>query len=490
MFRILCVATLLGGAVCYVAFTVHWQWMWDTSVMHYIAMALQRGKVPYKEINDINMPGSYLMERLGIELYGGGDLGWRLWEYTLLGTMTAAMIVIARPYDWVAGLFAGVLFSLLYGSLGPYQAGQRDEGMTVLLFIGYAFLFVAIRRGWPLLMAGFGLAHGMAILIKPTVLLFAMALLVFPIFVLRRQGRRWGAYVGFGVLGLGAALGILFAFLLPGGAFQAFFYSVRKLMPYYSGLAHPSLWVLVRRSLPKSVMVYALAAAVLAATNRQKANWEMWAIRLGFVFGAFSYFAQGKGYDYHRIPYLCFGLLWAGLEFLAAMKDTGWRRTLGVVGMAVAVLFAVPFNARKVRQMQEKNTSAFVLRDELERLGGKKLDGKVQCMDLVGGCLSALFREGILQSTGSTGDLPYFGPNDGKVVPYYRATLWDQLQRDPPEVFIVSNEWYQSSSYSFEKLNTWPEFRDYLDSQYRVDMTLNAPLYGYPFVYRVYVRRH
>ncbi len=490
LFRMLCVLTLLAGAVCYVLFTLHWQWMWDTSVMHYIAMALKRGKVPYKDINDINMPGAYLMERLGIGLYGGGDLGWRLWEYTLLGTMTAAMIVLARPYDWVAGLFAGVLFSVLYGSLGPYQAGQRDEGMTVLLFVGYAFLFVAMRRGVPWLMAGFGLAQGMAILIKPTVLLFAIALLLFPIFVLRRQGKRWGPYVWFGVLGLAVALGILLAFLLPGGALGAFVYSLRNLMPYYSKLAHPSLWVLVRRSLPKSVMVYALAAVVLAVTNPQKANWEMWAIRLGFLFGAFSYFAQGKGYDYHRIPYLCFGLLWAGLEFTAAMKAHGWRRNLGVAGMAVAVLLAVPFNARKIHQMQERNVAADALMGELDRLGGKRLDGKVQCMDLVGGCLSALYREGILQTTGSTGDLPFFGPDDGKVVPYYRKTLWDELQANPPEVIIVSNEWYQSSSYSFEKLETWPAFRDYLNSEYRVDMTEAASLYGNPFVYRVYVRRH
>src|SRR5579871_3567126 len=122
LFRQLCIAVLFAGAVSYVVFTIHWQWMWDTSVMHYIVMALQRGKVPYVDISDINMPGAYLIERLGIDIFGGGDLGWRFWEYTLLGTMTVSMVVIARPYDWVAGLFSGVLFTVLYGSLGPYQA--------------------------------------------------------------------------------------------------------------------------------------------------------------------------------------------------------------------------------------------------------------------------------------------------------------------------------------------------------------------------------
>ncbi len=490
LFRRLCIAVLFAGALSYIVFTIHWQWMWDTSVMHYIVMAIQRGKVPYKDISDINMPGAYLMERLGIDLFGGGDLGWRLWEYTLLGAMTLAMIVIARPYDWAAGLFSGVLFMLLYGSLGPYQAAQRDEGMTVLLFIGYVCLFVAMRRRWPWLMTLFGLATGMAILIKPTVLLFAIALLLFPLIVLRRQGRPWFAYIAYGVLGLAIALGMLLVFLLPGGGLKEFLLSVRTLMPYYSGLARPSKWILLKRSLPKSVWVYAAIAAVLAATNARKANWEMWAIRAGFLFGGVSYFAQGKGYDYHRIPYLCFGLLWAGLEFTAALKDHGWRRNLGVAGMVLAVLVAVPFNANKIRHMQEKNIAATELQADLERLGGSKLDGKVQCLDLVGGCLSALYREGILENTGFTGDLPFFAPDDGKYVPYYRRTFWSQMQQNPPEVIILSNEWYGASGYDFAKLNAWPQFRDYLNREFRVDDTISAPLYGYPFVFRVYVRRH
>jgi hypothetical protein len=489
-FRVLCMAVLFAGAVCYVLFTRHWQWMWDTQVMHYISFLLDHGKAPYKDIYDINMPGAYLAERWAIGVFGGGDLGWRLYEFTLLGAMTAAMIVIARPYDWLAGLFAGVLFSLLYGALGPFQAAQRDEVMTVLIFVGYALLFTAVRRGWPALMLPFGLALGIAILIKPTVLPFAVTLLLFPFFVLRSCGRPPTAYTLFALTGFAIALGILLDFLLPQHALGPFLFILRRLVPYYSSLAHPTLWVLIRRALPKTVLLYALIATVLAATNKRRANWEMWAIRLGFLFGAVSYFIQRKGYDYHRISYLCFGLLWVGLEFTAAMKDRGWRRNLGVAGLAIAVLLMVPFNAYKLHTRQDTNPAALVLEQDLIRLGGDRLQGKVQCLDLVGGCLSALYRLGLMQNTGFTGDLQFFGPDDGKVVPYYRNIFWDDIHRDPPEVILLSNEWYQESSYSFDKLNTWPEFRDYLNSAYRLDATQGVfMLYGYPMVYRIYVLR-
>jgi hypothetical protein len=492
-FRILCILTLLAGAACYVAFTIHWHWMWDTQVMHYIVLLLDHGKVPYKDIYDINMPGAYLTERWAIAIFGGGDLGWRFYEFTLLGSMTAAMIVIALPYDWLAGLFSGVLFSLLYGSLGPFQAAQRDEVMTVLIFLGYGFLFTAIRRSLPWLMLPFGLALGIAILIKPTVLPFAIALLLFPFFVLRRRAISPTSYLVFAVTGFAIALAILLEFLLPHHALGPFLFILRKFTAYYSTLAHPTLWVLIRRSLPKTVIIYALIAAILAITNPHRVTWEMWAIRLGFLFGAVSYFVQGKGYDYHRIAYLCFGLLWAGLEFTTAMKDQGWRRNLGLAGMAIAVLVMVPFNANKVRQRQDTNPAAEVLEQDLIRLGGpgaQQLQGKVQCLDLVGGCYSALFRLGLVQSTGFTGDLQFFGPDDGNVVPYYRNIFWNDIHRDPPRVIILSNEWYQDSSYSFNKLNTWPAFRDYLNSAYTLEATQGPfALYGYPMVYRIYVLR-
>ena len=488
-FRVLCIVTLLAGAACYVVFTLHWQWMWDTQVMHYVSFLIDHGKVPYKDIYDINMPGAYLTERWAIDIFGGGDLGWRLYEFTLLGSMTLAMIVIAMPYDWLAGLFAGVLFSLHYGTLGPFQAAQRDEVMTVLLFIGYAFLFTAVRRSWPALMLPFGLAVGIAILIKPTVLPFAIALLLFPFFVLRRRGKSPVSYILFALAGFAVALAILLDFLLPQHAFGPFFFILHKLVPYYSSLAHPSLWVLIRRSLPQAFLIYAPIAVVLAIANPHRANWEMWAIRVGFLFGAISYFVQHKGYDYHRIAYVCFGLLWIGLEFTGALKDHGWRRNLGVAGMVFALLI-VPFHVRKIRQIHDTNPAAFVLEQDLIRLGGDKLQGKVQCLDMVGGCFSALYRLGLVQTTGFTGDPLFFGTDDGDVVPYYRKIFWDDIHRDTPEVIILSNEWYQSSTYSFDKLNTWPEFRDYLNSAYTLDATQGVfNLYGYPMVFRIYVRR-
>jgi hypothetical protein len=489
-FRITCAAVLLAGATCYIAFTIHWQWMWDTSVMHYIVLSLQHGKVPYRDIYDINMPGSYLTERWALAVFGSSDLGWRLYEYSLLSAMTAAMMVIARPWDWLAGLFAGVLFAVQLGSYGPYQAAERDEVMTVLIFIGIAFLFTAVRRQIPWLALVFGLSTGIAILIKPTVFPFALLLLAFVFFAAKHRGLPPTPYLLYGVGGLAIALAILLSFILPHHALSSFLFILSKLVPYYSGLAHPTFGVLLRRSLPAAFLVYLPLALLLAFTHaRRAANWEIWTIRAGILFGGASYFVQGKGYDYHRIAFVCFGLLWAGLEFTQALKDPGWRRVVGVLGLAFGALFMVPFNARKIRMQHETNQAAFILKADLEQLGGPQLQGRVQCFDMVGGCLSALYRLGLVQSTGFDGDTQFFGPDDGKVVPYYRTMLLNQLRAAPPAVIIVSNEWYQSSTYSFEKLNTWPAFREFLESNYRLEATHGPFDFHGSMSFRVYVLR-
>ena len=92
--------------------------------------------------------------------------------------------------------------------MGPWQAAERDEVMTVLIFIGYAFLMIAVRKARPALMLPFGLAMGLAILIKPTVFPFALCVLLFPFFVLRRQSKSPTAHILFALAGFATGSGM------------------------------------------------------------------------------------------------------------------------------------------------------------------------------------------------------------------------------------------------------------------------------------------
>jgi hypothetical protein len=198
---------------------------------------------------------------------------------------------------------------------------------------------------------------------------------------------------------------------------------------------------------------------------------------------------QGKGYTYHRYSLLAFGLLWAGMEFGLAMKAAGMRKMTGAVALGAAVALILPPNVNALRHSQDaSNPLADQLQVDLRSLGGNSLQNRVQCLDLVTGCYSALYRLGLVQSTGWMGDLQFFGPDDGAVVPYYRQIFWNQIHKNPPKVIILSSEWFGAKLYSFEKLDAWPEFRDYLNSAYTLDATRTFGSFdGNVLAYRVYV---
>jgi hypothetical protein len=87
------------------------------------------------------------------------------------------------------------------------------------------------------------------------------------------------------------------------------------------------------------------------------------------------------------------------------------------------------------------------------------------------------------------GDIQFFAPNDGEVQRNCRQEFWGQIHRNPPKVIVLSSEWF-AKVYSFDKLNTWPEFRDYLNSAYTLQVTRTFGSFdGNVLAYRIYVLR-
>ncbi|HEX3571372.1 MAG TPA: glycosyltransferase family 39 protein [Acidobacteriaceae bacterium] len=483
-----CVAILLASAVGYIVFTIRWPWMWDDQVFHYDVFLMKHGWVPYRDIYDINMPGCYLLERWAIAVFGGGDLGWRIYEFLLLGVLTVSGMVIARPYDWLAGLFSGVIFAVLHGADGAAMAVERDEIVTVLLMLSFALLCIAVRRGRSAVMVGCGFVCGMAMLVKPTAAPFGLLYIVLLFAGTRAHARTTGRYLVFGALGLTATLAILAVFMLP-DSLGPFLELQRRLIPYYASLGHASWMYLLRESLPPACAILIVVAAAFAVWGRREAGWELWGVRACVLLGALSYFAQRKGYTYHRYSFVAFALLWAGVEFGLAMKSAGARKLAGSAAMAAAVLLILPHGVNILRHSRhDANPLADQLQADLVQLGGSALQNRVQCLDLVTGCYSALYRLGLVQSTGWMGDLQFFSPDDHNAVPYYRQMFWYQIQRNPPKVIVLSSEWFGAKQYSFDKLDAWPQLRDYLNSAYMLEVTRSFGSFdGNVLAYRIYV---
>jgi len=426
------------------------------------------------------------MERLGMTVFGAGDLGFRVYDIFLMVAMTGAMIAIAWPYDWLAGLFAGVLFAMIHAADGPKGAGQRDAVMAMLMVVGLAFLLHSVRRQVAAWMLMGGLFFGLATAVKPTIAPLGLVLLVMAALILRKRGEGVARFVVYGVVGGAVPALFFFGFLLHYHALDAFIAMNRDVTAYYSHLYRMSYLDLLRESMPRPMRVLVPFGLAAAAMNRDWSNWERWALAVGVAFGAFSYFVQGKGYYYQRYPLVAMTLLWFAIELSIAARRRGVARAIGTAGLAIGIFGLTPMFAERARTIFYSNIFTETLETDLRQIGVAGLQHNVQCLDMVDGCMNALYHLQIVQQTGRTGDNLLFPPDANfAVVQKERQKFWDALMAHPPDVFVISDEQFMDAA-SFDKLKRWPEFARYLADNYELRSAHSFPI---TVAYRIYVRK-
>lgn len=495
VFRFLLITALAGIALACIVLTIRWPLVWDAQVFHYTHFLIEHGFAPYRDIPDINMPGVYVLEGWAMHLFGGSDLGWRIYDFALLASLTLAMIAISRPYDWLAGLFAGVTFALVHVNDGPWNSVERDEIMTVLVLIGYAFFFASLRRRKSWYLLGFGLSLGIATTIKPTVAPLGILLLIMAAWRVRKEGRPVGSSLWYGLSGALIAVLISLEFLVRHHALQACIHNIETYTSFYATLDQADIGTLLR-FMPKKVELAMLPFA-LAVALRQKGwnGWERAALLFGVLFGFFSYLQQAKGYDYHRYPVTAFVLLWMSIELALAMREAGWRRWVGAAGFTAGLLVGAPPYLHHVAEFRAD--SDFVsLQQDLVSLGTDRLQRKVQCMDVVQGCYAALYHLRLVQSSGMIGDILLFSPRKSPAVDGLRDWYWNQLTSNPPVAIVVTNEWFEHYP-SFKKLEQWPRLSQYLSDHYNLVIERNVSehvnsayrLQQTHHAYRIYLRK-
>ncbi|MDQ2833372.1 MAG: hypothetical protein M3Y50_06410 [Acidobacteriota bacterium] len=531
VFLALCSVFLAGCVLLFVVNTWWWPLMGDAGLMHYIVFLMDHGMAPYRDIVDPNLPATLMIESAVMHGFGGGSLVWRLFDLGLLAVTGAAMLSIARPYGWFAGLFAASLFALVHGRDGVMMLGQRDLTMTACLTISYAFLFAALRgrRGvWSIAwrMAAFGFFCAAAGMIKPSVALLPVVLVVMAAVRLRRRGQRWLGPVLFSTAGALVPIVLCLVWVWRRQAGAAFFAMLFELIPYFAHLGARSLGHLVLHSIYGVLLPVVLVWAVMVGLQVWvwKVDWLSWeraALLVGMCFGLASFYMQRKGYPYHRYPSEAFLLLLAGIEFTSVFhgrlgrgeaseskprRHWGDRRVLlerlAAAGILLGtVLVAGGCTAHALRQDWRNHEFDSMLQADLNRLGGHALDGRVQCLDMGDGCIPTLYNMRMVQATGFLYDCYMFSTVEGAERERYREAFWKAIAQRPPEVFVVTSNdceiYPEKPSYHYQKMGRWPQFEQYLMANYRLEaervpphMVNTGSSPSKPLGYRIYVWNH
>jgi hypothetical protein len=139
IFRILLSIFLLGLLAITAAFAFNWRYYHDAPIFFYISLLIDKfGLIPYRDIFEYNMPGTYFADLIVGRLTGFSVLGVRILDYILLAVYVFLGWLWMRKLSGWAGFFGGIAWALAYLALGPTAMMQREYMMMLPILCGLA----------------------------------------------------------------------------------------------------------------------------------------------------------------------------------------------------------------------------------------------------------------------------------------------------------------------------------------------------------------
>lgn len=476
LFQVVAGVYLLFALARFVALSWHWPLVGDATLMHYCVFLMRHGWIPYRQIVDINLPGTYFFEWLVVHPFGYGALPWRVFDLLLLAVIGAGfLLVLASDQGWRRALFPALwctaVFTLIHGRDGIVEMGQRELVITALLAVATVRLLWAQRESRGLRLAtlvGFGIAVGAAATVKPWALGMLLCLALKP----REERIRWSEAMA-ACSGAALPLAAAIVWLVHEGALVAFWNTMHGLVPLHSSLFRkPALHLLggAVSSVMLPMLLLGLPALVISKPWRDFAGRVL---LTGFVLGCASFVIQGRGYPYHRYPSEFFLLLLLARALPAVLRLPQASRVVAACSLLAFFFGAAVVVPRSLAAVQRFTPKADpfgqALAAELTEHGGSQLAGQVQCVDMAGGCVTALLRLQLPQSTGFLYDCYAFLPVAPKFAEEqrrYREAWLRALAAHPPQVVIATNDECGPPDDRYTLLTRWPQFAQMLQEKY------------------------
>ena len=308
--------------------SLEWPLVGDATIFHFVAIQMQMGALPYRDIIDINMPLTYLIHAAIVATSGISDVAWRVFDLAAAAVMAGLILMLVWPAGRSAAILAVLVMLATHLLLGPYASGQRDYLMSIPMLAAALASLRAVdlrerARFFLLLVGAFAMT---AASFKPSGILLA-GLPALAIGGLRWRDAMW-------IIAGAAAAGLLvLVILIAWGVLGPFLAMIRELWPIYASagvrtvpeiLRNAALWLAPIGGL-------ALAAALsLAAPKPPRVR-----LMIGLAcFGLVHLLIQSKGWFYHVYP-LGIGLACWGAWSLAALPT--WRAGLCLVVVAATL---------------------------------------------------------------------------------------------------------------------------------------------------------
>ena len=478
---ILCLLAVL--LVTQAGFSLQWPVAHDEAPLFYEAFLMRtEGRVPYRDIFDFQMPGSfaayYVLGRLG----GFNDLRIRILDLVILSALFLVTFLAMHRFGKIAAFAAALLFGLKYLQGGPSMSLQRDY--LLLIFLALA-LWIGMQNESlnRIHRLGLGILFGLAAVIKPHA---ALGLLPFLFFDIRDMIQRKSmtltkaamqsivpASVGFAIpvfimTGWLAFTNALFPFLDIAFNYWPLYAQINGQMEVTAQAGRISFLLEQAVRLGGSAL-WLIPAMIGIYFNQNKQTYLLASLALGYaIYPALT----GQFFPYHYIPFLYFVILLASLSVSTlGLHMLTSKKYFSSLVLLMVILVNVRPSQTFVRQLNGRPIVTSTDRAEVIRLYLEKHleeGDTVQPLDWTGGTLLAMLEARAHMATPYIFDFYFYHHVSDPYIQSLRAEFITDLQEASPrfivEVTAIDKPWVSGPDTSRE----FPELREFLDVHYSV----------------------
>jgi hypothetical protein len=478
------IALLAGLLILQSTYSLRWPIAHDEAPLFYEAYLMRtEGRVPYRDIFDFQMPGSYAAYYALGRLGGFDDFRIRILDILILGTLLSITFVFMRRFGTLSAIGAGLLFGLKYLQGGPSLSLQREY--LFLIFIALA-LWVGMRDSLTFRhRLGLGILFGLATVIKPHA---AIGLVPFLLFDIRDMVKRPGISLPTALaqsvfpaaLGLMIPMGLVLTWLAATDALIPFITIAKNYWPLYAQIngalivndgATRMLGILDQVWRLGGYGLWLLPAALGVYLHKNKQVYLLSSLALCYaIYPTLS----GQFFPYHYIPFLYFIILLASLCIsIPNLRPLTFNDYVPSIILVLVVLLNVRPSSTFMRQIQGQpivtSTDRAVEIAAFLKEYIKEGD-TVQPLDWTGGSLLAMLETRAHIATPYVFDFYFYHHLSSPYIQSLRADFMEQLQKSRPrfviEVTAIDKPWVAGTDTSRD----FPALRKFIEENYMITL--------------------
>jgi hypothetical protein len=477
---------VLGGAsilaLVLVVSSLQWQYVHDLPTLLYVGWMIDHGAVIYRDIFDVNMPGTYfLMWAIG-RVTDWSDIGIRLVDISAICMLSTLTFLWMRPFGRYAQWCAVVLFPIHYLGTGHFSFIMERE-VLILMPLVATMVLASGAGGMNERVRGLaiGLLVGLGALIKPQFTLLFLPAVGQYLWDLRTDGRalrRQLAFVAAGALG---PIAITVAYMAINGSFGAFWEMTTGLLPLYNQMtgAHKILaegvrtrYILENSLSGINIALFTTALLGIAFDGSESAV-KARVLLFTILIAAGSPALAGKFWDYHYLPFVFFAFCGTALCFSPACQGVPRLASAAallaavyiVVGLCVPVAFAMP-DLEPIRSGQSRLRVSTAVASYLKE--HSKPGDKAQPLDWTDGVLHGMLKARIPLATRFMADFQFYYNVNSDYVKRLRGEFMGELRQSKPRWIIATATAYKGWPGGASDGERFPELERFVQSNYAV----------------------